>query len=74
MSSDSSGVLLSENFHLSEQTASHFKLKQVPENGGIFRDSVEAVPSGGIGKILQEVDWVKESADDVLRKIHGVLN
>lgn len=74
VSSDSSGVLLSENFHLSEQTASHFKLKQVPENGGIFRDSVEAAPSGGIGKILQEVDWVKESADDVLRKIHGVLN
>lgn len=29
---------------------------------------------GGINRILQDVDWVKESADDVLRKIHGVLN
>lgn len=29
---------------------------------------------GGISRILQDVDWVKESADDVLRKIHGVLN
>lgn len=28
----------------------------------------------GIDRILDDVDWMKESADDVLRKIHGVLD
>ncbi|SCW03111.1 LAFE_0G03180g1_1 [Lachancea fermentati] len=31
------------------------------------------VRSKELPSILQDVDWVKESADDVLRKIHGVI-
>lgn len=30
--------------------------------------------NGGINRILQNVDWVKESADEVFEKIHNVLN
>ncbi|GAV53491.1 hypothetical protein ZYGR_0AI07750 [Zygosaccharomyces rouxii] len=30
--------------------------------------------NGGINRILQNVDWVRESADEVFEKIHNVLN
>ncbi|QLQ78790.1 hypothetical protein HG537_0B01380 [Torulaspora globosa] len=33
-----------------------------------------AKPDAGIDRILNNVDWMNESADDVLRKIHGVLD
>lgn len=51
------------------------------ENNGLVCESddqrckVVNQPSGaGIDQILDRVDWMKESADDVLRKIHGVLD
>lgn len=33
-----------------------------------------AKAGAGIDRILNNVDWMRESADDVLRKIHGVLD
>ncbi|QLL31277.1 hypothetical protein HG536_0B01390 [Torulaspora globosa] len=43
------------------------RVKLARENNGAKGDA-------GIDRILNDVDWMKESADDVLRKIHGVLN
>lgn len=67
-----------ETDEIKESLAEELKEKEVQVVINESMNSSNGEPcrqlGGGINRILQDVDWVKESADDVLRKIHGVLN
>lgn len=64
---EESGSEGGENFTYFKEARNFVKVPGIPEK-------IEDQLRGGINQILKDVDWVKESADDVLRKIHGVIN